>query len=63
MENNIPPNLVLEDEPVSISQGPGLPLWQPRNYSRNFLGPMTIRKGIELYENTIVVKLAKATWN
>ncbi len=59
MENNIQPNLVLIDEPISVSQGHGMPLWQPRNYTRNFLGPMTIRKGVELSRNTIVVKLAQ----
>jgi len=47
------------DAPIEISQGPGLPVWTPENYSRDFLGPNTLRTGIELSRNVMTVRLAK----
>ncbi|CAN0602022.1 unnamed protein product, partial [Ectocarpus sp. 12 AP-2014] len=48
-------NDIFEDAPIEIEQGPGLPVWKPRNYERDFLGPMTLRKGMEKSRNTVTV--------
>ncbi|KAJ6645015.1 Penicillin-binding protein 1A [Pseudolycoriella hygida] len=38
LENAVPPNKIFEDGPVEIYQGPGMPVWRPKNYKGNFLG-------------------------
>lgn len=52
-----PSNTVL-DAPISIEQGPGLPLWEPGNYSNDFQGPMTLRVALERSRNIPTVRLA-----
>lgn len=52
-------NDIFEDAPISIEQGPGLPLWEPKNYENNFLGPMTMRKGLEKSRNTVTVRVGQ----
>ncbi|HJK87011.1 MAG TPA: PBP1A family penicillin-binding protein [Candidatus Megaira endosymbiont of Nemacystus decipiens] len=57
LENGARPNDIFIDEPIQIEQGPNLPLWEPRNYERNFMGPMTLRKGFEKSRNIISIKV------
>jgi penicillin-binding protein 1A len=59
LENGFHPGSLVVDGPISIEQGPGLPPWQPQNYSRNVLGPTTIRRGVELSRNLMTVRLAQ----
>jgi len=59
LENGARPNDIFIDAPVEIEQGPGLPLWKPQNYERNFIGPMTFRKGLEKSRNIITVKVGQ----
>ncbi len=59
LENRARPNDIFEDAPIEIEQGPGLPLWKPKNYERNFLGPMTLRKGLEKSRNTVTVRVGQ----
>lgn len=59
MENGFAPNSIIEDGPIAISQGPGLPLWRPKNYYGDFLGPTTLRRGLELSRNTMTINLAQ----
>lgn len=59
LENGARPNDIFEDAPIEIEQGPGLPLWKPRNYERNFLGPMTLRRGLEKSRNTVTVRVGQ----
>ena len=54
-----PASLVL-DAPFVLDQGPGLPLWKPGNYTREFYGPSTLRVGIEKSRNLMTVRLAQA---
>lgn len=58
MENNVAPNTLFEDEPISIELGHGQPNYEPRNYERNFLGTMTLRHAFEKSRNIITVKLS-----
>lgn len=46
-----------EDNPITLKI-PGQPDYQPHNYDRKFLGPMTLRRGLALSRNLIAVRLA-----
>jgi penicillin-binding protein 1A len=47
------------DAPFSAPQGPGLPLWTPENYEAGeYLGPTTLRRGVELSRNLMTARLA-----
>lgn len=47
------------DGPFSAPQGPGLPLWTPENYEAGeYLGPTTLRRGVELSRNLMTARLA-----
>jgi penicillin-binding protein 1A len=48
------------DAPIVIDQGPGLPLWRPENFEKNFLGPATLRTGLEKSRNLMTVRVAQA---
>lgn len=54
-----PASLVL-DAPFVMDQGPGLGLWKPENYERDFFGPSTLRFGIEHSRNVMTVRLAQS---
>ncbi len=60
LENGYTPSTIILDAPIVINQGPGLPLWKPENYSREFYGPSTMRLGIEKSRNLMTVRLAQA---
>lgn len=60
LEHGYTPSSLILDAPVAVSQGPGLPLWRPKNYEDNFLGPATLRVGIEKSRNLMTVRLAQA---
>ena len=53
------PSTLILDAPIVIDQGPGLPLWKPENYNREFLGPVPMRIGIEKSRNLMTVRLAQ----
>ena len=57
LDNGFTPSTTLLDMPVAISQGPGLGLWSPGNYSGDFLGPIPLRRGLELSRNVVTVRL------
>lgn len=58
MESGFTPSTIIMDAPIDIYQGPGLPRWQPKNYGGDFLGPATLRKGLETSRNVMTVRLA-----
>ena len=59
LENGFTPSSKVLDAPFVFDQGPGLPLWKPENYSRQFYGPSTLRLGIEKSRNLMTVRLAQ----
>jgi penicillin-binding protein 1A len=59
LDNGYLPTSIILDGPISISQGPGLPLWTPDNYTNDFLGPSTLRTGVEQSRNVMTVRLAQ----
>lgn len=59
LENGFSPTSVVLDAPVSLSQGPGLPMWTPKNYEGDFMGPTTFRIGLEKSRNLMTVRIAQ----
>jgi penicillin-binding protein 1A len=57
LENNIEPNEVFIDENIAIEVGKNQILWEPRNYEKNFLGPLTFRRAFELSRNIVTIKI------
>jgi penicillin-binding protein 1A len=60
LDNGWTPVMKILDAPVSLPQGPGLPLWTPKNFERHFLGMATLRRGIVLSRNLMTIRLAAA---
>lgn len=55
LEKGYGPTSIVKDEPMTISQGPGVPAWTPRNYEGKFLGSITMRKALEKSRNLATV--------
>ena len=47
------------DAPITL-RGYGGRDWSPENYSRDFYGALTLRRGLELSRNTMTVRLAQS---
>lgn len=58
-EGGLTPSSLVLDAPFVFDPGPGQPLWKPENYSRDFLGPTTLRGGIEKSRNLMTVRVAQ----
>ena len=58
LENGMTPASVIMDEEISLDQGPGLPPYEPVNYSGKFYGPTTLRIGLEKSRNITTVRMA-----
>jgi len=58
LDDGYTPASRLLDAPVSLPQGPGLPMWTPKNFENKYLGLITLRKGIELSRNLLTIRLA-----
>ena len=52
------PSTVIEDAPISLPQGPGMPLWTPANYEGNYAGSTTLRQAIVHSRNLATARLA-----
>lgn len=59
LDNGYTPSSVVMDAPLTIPQGPGQEAWTPQNYSGQFYGPSTLRRGIEKSRNVMTVRLAR----
>ncbi|MFM9844694.1 MAG: penicillin-binding protein 1A [Dongiaceae bacterium] len=60
LDSGFTPSTVILDAPITLPQGPGLPDWSPENYGGDFLGPTTMRVGIEKSRNLMTVRVAQA---
>ncbi len=56
-ERGFTPSDVMVDEPISFYDPWTKQTWAPQNYTGDFLGPMTLRRALELSRNTVAVKL------
>ena len=59
LESGMTPVSIVLDAPISLSQGAGLARWEPENFSNDFLGPITLRVGLERSRNLISVRVAQ----
>ena len=59
LESGMTPVSMVLDAPISLSQGAGLARWEPENFSNDFLGPITLRVGLERSRNLISVRVAQ----
>ncbi len=60
LDNGFNPSSLIVDGPIALPQGPGLPIWRPENYEHDFLGPSTLRTGVEKSRNLMTIRLAHA---
>ena len=58
LDTGYTPSTIVLDGPLVVVQGPGLPLWKPKNYSSKFYGESTLRIGIEHSRNLMTARLA-----
>jgi penicillin-binding protein 1A len=58
LENGFTPSTLVDDDPISLSQGPGLPAWTPNNYERTFMGPIPLRVALEHSRNLATAHVA-----
>jgi penicillin-binding protein 1A len=59
LEAGMTPVSMMLDAPISLSQGAGLARWEPENFSNDFLGPITLRVGLERSRNLVSVRVAQ----
>ncbi len=59
LDNGYKPTSVILDAPISIEQGPGRDVWEPKNYGGKYYGPSTLRVGLERSRNLMTVRLAQ----
>jgi len=59
LENGYTPASVVVDGPITLV-GAGGAAWSPENYNRDYLGPLVLRRGLELSRNTMTVRLAQS---
>jgi penicillin-binding protein 1A len=59
MDAGFTPASIVLDAPFSYDPGGGQPIWSPRNYGNDFLGPATVRRGLELSRNLMTVRMAQ----
>src|SRR5271169_4844717 len=63
LDNGFTPSTLVVDAPISLPQGPGLPMWTPRNYVKQgqeakYRGPTPLRVGLEQSLNAMTARLA-----
>ncbi len=58
LQNGFTPATLVADEPFQISQGPGLPEWDPKNYAGHYLGLVPMRIGLERSRNLMTIRIA-----
>ena len=59
LEAGYTPSTTILDAPIVIDQGPGLPLWRPENFEKDFLGPATMREALEHSRNLMTIRMAQ----
>ncbi|HSP06631.1 MAG TPA: PBP1A family penicillin-binding protein [Acidobacteriota bacterium] len=56
-ERGYTPSDVMVDQPISFYDPWTKLTWSPKNYTGDYMGPMTLRRALELSRNTIAVQL------
>ena len=61
MDAGLTPSTIVLDAPFEYDPGHGQPIWRPGNFEReDFLGPATVRNGLEKSRNLMTVRMAQA---
>lgn len=60
LDKGFTPSSLVMDAPFAYSQGPGMPIWRPENYSQKFYGATPLRVGLEKSRNVMTVRLANS---
>jgi penicillin-binding protein 1A len=58
LQGDYTPSSVIQDAPISLPQGPGLPDWSPANYEGNYVGSTTLRQALVHSRNLATARLA-----
>jgi penicillin-binding protein 1A len=63
LDHGFTPSTLVVDGPISLPQGPGLPLWSPTNYTKRgqevrFRGPTPLRVALEQSLNAVTARVA-----
>lgn len=59
LDSGYTPSSLILDAPIVMRQPDGT-LWKPKNYSKTFYGPTTLRVGLEKSRNLMTIRLAQA---
>jgi|CXWL01.1.fsa_nt_gi penicillin-binding protein 1A len=57
LEYGLTPSTLIDDGPLAIEAGDGTN-WSPENYTREYYGPTTLRRGLELSRNAMTARIA-----
>jgi len=57
IQSGRPPSYLIDDAPLILPQLDSTKPWTPQNYDLKFLGPMTMRRGLEDSRNMIAIRL------
>jgi penicillin-binding protein 1A len=57
LEKGYTPSTILMDSPVEYSDQDGGTYWAPKNYDKNFIGPITFRNALAHSRNVVTVKI------
>jgi penicillin-binding protein 1A len=60
LENGFTPARVIDDAPIQLQGSKPGEVWAPENFEHDYLGPMPMRRGLELSRNTMTVRIAQA---
>jgi penicillin-binding protein 1A len=60
LKNMFRPESSIDDSPLTIKQGWGLPDWSPKNFDHRFMGKITVRKALMMSRNVPAVRIGKA---
>ncbi len=55
----IQPNTMIVDEPISLQGTDNKKMWEPRNFDKSYMGPITVRTALTFSRNIISVKIAR----
>ncbi|HWD57447.1 MAG TPA: PBP1A family penicillin-binding protein [Stellaceae bacterium] len=58
LEGDYTPSSIVDDAPISLPQGPGLPMWTPVNYEGTSSGPGTLYEALVHSKNLVTARLA-----
>ena len=58
LQGDYTPSSIIEDAPISLPQGPGMPMWTPVNYEDSYVGATTLRQALVHSRNLATARLA-----